>query len=92
MKKLFAVLVPVLMVVTGAYADSCVTPTPNYSTNVHNVNKLYSEQSQQQIMQGQGYATADEAGDMEVANSPLIAMQDSAIDAGYVPCKFSRIV
>ena len=42
--------------------------------------------------QGQGYATADEAGDIEVANSPLLAMQDSAIDAGYVPCKFSRIV
>ena len=42
--------------------------------------------------QGQGYATADEAGDMEVANSPLIAMQDSAIAEGYTPCKFSRIV
>jgi hypothetical protein len=42
--------------------------------------------------QGQGYATADEAGDQEVANSPLIAMQDSAVDAGYVPCKFARVV
>ena len=35
-----------------------------------------------------GYAEADE---MEVANTPLIAMQDSTVDASYVPCKFSRV-
>ena len=40
--------------------------------------------------QGAGYATADEAGDMEVANSPLIALQSSSIDAGYVPARFTR--
>jgi hypothetical protein len=59
MKRLFAGLFPVLMVVAGAYADGRGTPTPNYSTNVRNVNKLYSEQNQQQIMKGQGYATAE---------------------------------
>jgi len=40
--------------------------------------------------QGQGYATADEAGDMEVANSPLIALEASTVDAGYVPARFTR--
>jgi hypothetical protein len=42
--------------------------------------------------QGQGYDTADDVGDMEVANSPLLAMQGSGIAEGYVPCKFVRIV
>ena len=79
MKKLFAVLVPVLMVVTGAYADSCVTPTPNYSTNVHNVNKLYSEQSQQQIMQGQGYATA-EGGDASAVALSGVSSSDTSVN------------
>lgn len=79
MKKLFAVLVPVLMVVTGAYADGCGTPTPNYSTNVHNVNKLYSEQSQQQIMQGQGYATA-EGGDASAVALSGVSSSDTSVN------------
>lgn len=40
--------------------------------------------------QGQGYATADEAGDMEVANSPIVALDGSTQDAGYVPARFVR--
>ncbi|MHC4558795.1 MAG: hypothetical protein ACYTFW_15080 [Planctomycetota bacterium] len=53
MKRLIAVLIPVLMMAAVVYADDCGIPTPDYSTVVTNVKKLYSEQNQQQIMHGQ---------------------------------------
>lgn len=42
--------------------------------------------------QGQGMAGSAEADIMELAASPLIALEASATDAGYVPAYFSRTV
>lgn len=41
--------------------------------------------------QGQGMAGNTEADIMEAANSPLIALDASTTDAGYVPAKFVRV-
>jgi len=42
--------------------------------------------------QGQGCTENDSTSDFEVANSPLIALAASTVDAGYVPAKFVRVV
>jgi len=57
MKKLIAVLVPVLIVAAGAYGTGGQTSPPDYSTSATASSQLNSQQIQN--MQGQGYASAD---------------------------------
>ena len=57
MKKLIAVLVPVLMVAAGAYGTGGETHSPDHSTSATASSQLNSQQIQN--MQGQGYASAD---------------------------------
>ncbi len=57
MKKLIAVLVPVLMVAAGAYGTGGGTNPPDYSTSATASSQLNSQQIQN--MQGQGYASAE---------------------------------
>ena len=63
MKKLVAVLIPVLMVSAGAYGTGGKTSPPDYSTSATASSQLNSQQIQN--MQGQGYASAEggEGGD-----------------------------